>query len=194
MRRLLEEHRQITTITEASNGEQALQLASDKSFDIVLLDINLPGIGGIETSNKLLLLAPEIRIIIVTGNLEGGHIRQLLNAGVRGYITKGSSAEEMIEAIDSVIAGKQYLSADVAQHMAMEMINGSEDNPFEKLTSRETEIINLLLSGHRNRQISTSLFISEKTVSSHRIRAFEKLGVKTTAELVRLAMRYNMWV
>ena len=193
MRRLLEENPQIQAISEASSGEEALQMASSDRFDLVLMDINLPGISGLEASDKLLLLAPESRIIMVTGRLEGGHIRKLLNAGVRGYITKGSSAEEMSKAMQRVMAGEQYLSPDVAQQVAMDMINGDDGNPFDRLTTREGEIISLLLKGQRNRQISNNLHISEKTVSTHRTRAFEKLNVKTTAELVRLAIRFDLW-
>lgn len=193
MRRLLEENPQIEAIFEADSGEQALQMAGSQTFDIVLMDINLPGMSGLEASEKMLSLAPESRIIMVTGRLEGGHIRKLLNAGVRGYITKGSSADEMDKAMRRVMAGEQYLSPDVAQQVAMDVINGSDGNPFDKLTSRESEVISLLLQGHRNRQISNNLFISEKTVSTHRTRAFEKLGVKTTAELVRLAIRFDVW-
>lgn len=193
MRRLLEENPQVSTIHEADSGEQALQMASHQKFDLVLMDINLPGISGLEASDKMLTLAPESRIIMVTGRLEGGHIRKLLNAGVRGYITKGSSAEEMEKAMRRVMAGEQYLSPDVAQQVAMDVINGDDTNPFDRLTTRELEIISLLLKGLRNRQISANLHISEKTVSTHRTRAFEKLHVKTTAELVRLAIRFDLW-
>jgi len=193
MRRLLEENPQIAEIFEASSGEEALQMAETQTFDLVLMDIKLPGISGLEASEKLLAMAPKSRIIMVTGRLEGGHIRKLLNSGVRGYITKGSSADEMDKAMRRVMAGEQYLSPDVAQQVAMDMINGDENNPFDKLTVRESEIITLLLRGHRNRQISTNLHISEKTVSTHRTRAFEKLNVKTTAELVRLAIRFDLW-
>lgn len=193
MRRLLEENPQLGSIFEANSGEEALELASQQRFDLVLMDITLPGISGMEASDKLLSLDPASRIIMVTGKLEGGHIRKLLNAGVRGYITKGSSSDEMDRAMRRVMAGEQYLSPDVAQQVAMDVINGDDDNPFDKLTSRESEIIDLLLRGHRNRQISGNLHISEKTVSTHRTRAFEKLQVKTTAELVRLAIRFNLW-
>lgn len=193
MRRLLEENSQIEAIYEANSGEDALAMAANQLYDLVLMDINLPGISGLEASDKLLRIAPESRIIMVTGRLESGHIRKLLNAGVRGYITKGSSAEEMNKAMRRVMAGEQYLSPDVAQQLAMDVINGDDENPFDKLTGRETEIISLLLRGHRNRQISNSLHISEKTVSTHRTRAFEKLGVKTTAQLVRLAIRFDLW-
>ena len=193
MRRLLEENPQIEEIFEASSGEEALQMAETQKFDLVLMDIKLPGISGLEASEKLLAMAPESRVIMVTGRLEGGHIRKLLNSGVRGYITKGSSADEMDKAMRRVMAGEQYLSPDVAQQVAIDMINGDENNPFDKLTARESEIITLLLRGHRNRLISTNLHISEKTVSTHRTRAFEKLNVKTTAELVRLAIRFDLW-
>ncbi len=193
MRRLLEENPQLGTIFEANSGEEALELAREQRFDLVLMDITLPGISGMEASDRLLHIDPDTRIIMVTGKLEGGHIRKLLNSGVRGYITKGSSSDEMDRAMRRVMAGEQYLSPDVAQQVAMDMINGDDENPFDRLTSRESEIIHLLLRGHRNRQISTSLHISEKTVSTHRTRAFDKLHVKTTAELVRLAMRFNLW-
>ncbi len=193
MRRLLEENPQLGTIVEANTGEEALELAREQRFDLVLMDIYLPGISGMEASDRLLQMDPDSRIIMVTGKLEGGHIRKLLNSGVRGYITKGSSSDEMDRAMRRVMAGEQYLSPDVAQQVAMDMINGDDENPFDRLTSRESEIIHLLLRGHRNRQISNSLHISEKTVSTHRTRAFEKLQVKNTAELVRLAMRFNLW-
>ncbi len=193
MRRLLEENPQVETISEASTGEEALQMATGNRFDLVLMDITLPGISGLEASDELLMMAPDSRIIMVTGRLEGGHIRKLLNAGVRGYITKGSSAEEMAKAIQRVMAGEQYLSPDVAQQVAMDMINGDDGNPFDRLTTREGEIISLLLKGQRNRQISSNLHISEKTVSTHRTRAFEKLNINTTAELVRLAIRFDLW-
>ena len=194
VRLMLEDNPQITRICEVSSGEEALEAAREEKFDIVLMDIKLTGMSGHEASDKMLRQSPDSRIIIITGELEAKPIRKLLGAGVRGYITKGSSADEMNKAISKVSAGEQYLSPDVAQHMAMNMINGDDDNnPFDLLTTRETEIVNLLLKGHRNRQISTSLYISEKTVSTHRTRAFEKLSVKTTAELVRLAMRFDLW-
>ena len=193
MRRLLEDNSLIGNITEASSGEEAVSFARQNSFDIVLMDISLPGISGLQASELLLKKAPDTRIVIVTGKLEGVLIRKLLNCGVRGYITKGSSADDIDKAIRQVINGEQYLSPDVAQQFAMDMLNGDDSNPFDRLTSREFEIIMLLLGGKRNRIIADSLHISEKTVSTHRTRAFEKLHVATTAELVRLAIRFELW-
>ena len=193
MRRLLEDHKKVSSIEEASSGEEALELSARGAFDLVLMDINLPGMDGLEASEKLLELMPNSRIIMVTGRLECGPIRKLLNSGIRGYVTKGSSADEMDKAIRQVAAGEQYLSPDAAQRVAMDTIRGVDGDPFDKLTTREHEIIVLLLQGLRNRQISQNLFISEKTVSTHRTRSFEKLGVATTADLVRLAIRTGLW-
>jgi two-component system invasion response regulator UvrY len=193
MRRLLEDNPMIELIHESSSGEVALEMAVATNYDLILMDINLPGITGLEAAEQLLTLAPKSRVIMVTGRLEGSLIRQILNAGVRGYISKGSDADEMEKAMRKVMAGEQYLSPDVAQRFAIDAIRGDDSNPFERLTTRESEIINLLLQGQRNRKISTDLHISEKTVSTHRTRAFEKLRITTTPDLVRLAIRFDMW-
>jgi two-component system invasion response regulator UvrY len=193
MRRLLEDNPMIELIHESSSGEVALEMAVATNYDLILMDINLPGISGLEAAEQLLTLAPKSRVIMVTGRLEGSLIRQILNAGVRGYISKGSSADEMEKAMRKVMEGEQYLSPDVAQRFAIDAIRGDDSDPFERLTTRESEIINLLLQGQRNRKISTDLHISEKTVSTHRTRAFEKLRITTTPDLVRLAIRFDKW-
>jgi len=119
-------------------------------------------------------------------------VRDLLKAGVRGYITKGCDADEMVQAIKTVVEGEQHMSADVAQHFAFDMLNGRPDNPFNELTPREREIVDELIDGKRNSRIAEQFFISEKTVSTHRTRAFQKLNISTTAELVRLALRHGI--
>ena len=194
MRRLLEELPVIGTVTEASSAEEALAMVRERRFRLVLMDISLPGMSGMEAAGKLIERQPDALVIMVTGRLESGPIRRLLaTSGVRGYLTKGSEATEMERAIERVLAGERYLSPDVARQLAMDTIDGGDADPFSRLTARELEVIARLLRGHRNRQIGESLFISEKTVSTHRTRAFEKLGIGTTAELVRLAMRHGLW-
>lgn len=194
MRRLLEDNASIGRVDEASSGEEALEMALPGDHDLVLMDISLPGMNGLEAAERLLGKRPDTRIIMVTGKLEGGPVRTLLNAGVRGYITKGSDSEEMDRAIRCVMDGERYLSPDVARRIAMDTLDGNDTkNPFDRLTAREQEIVHMLLRGQRNRQISATLHISEKTVSTHRVRAFEKLEIGTAAELVRLAMRFGLW-
>lgn len=193
MRAVLEGTEPVGEIEEAANGERAIELAAEQHFDIVLMDLNLPGINGLEASKAIIESLPDVRIIIVTGQVDAALSRQLNGSGISGYITKDSNAEEIKSAIRHVIDGKPHLSPDVAQLVAMDMINGESENPFDRLTSRENEIIRLLFDGKRNLHIAQALFISEKTVSTHRTRAFDKLGVTNTAELIRLAMRHGLW-
>lgn len=193
MRRLLEDHEMISSIDEASSGEVAVSKVSKRHYHLVLMDFHLPGMTGLEASERVLAADPATRIVIITGTLEGSLTRQLMDCGVRGYITKGSSAEDMDQAIRHAMRDERYLSRDVANRVAQDALNGNPDDPFEKLTVRERQIVELLLDGKRNRRIAEKLFISEKTVSTHRTRAFEKLDVDTTAQLVRLAMRHGMW-
>ncbi|MEE9321502.1 MAG: response regulator transcription factor [Granulosicoccus sp.] len=194
MRLLLEDIQRVGEIFDVSSAEAALKLVSTKQIDLILMDINLPGMSGLEAAKRILCAASETRIIIVTGRLEAGPIRSLLSSGVRGYITKGSPADDIDKAVRLVLAGEQYLSPDIAQQFAMDVINkGDETDPFVRLTGREHEIIMRLLRGERNRKMSDELYISEKTVSTHRRRALEKLGVLNSAELVRLAIRLGYW-
>jgi len=192
MRSLLSGHDIINSITEATTGEQAVALAEERRFGAVLMDINLPGMNGTEASKKILEKNSDTPIIVLAGILENDDVRDLLKAGVRGYITKGCDADEMVQAIKTVVEGEQHMSADVAQHFAFDMLNGRPDNPFNELTPREREIVDELIDGKRNSRIAEQFFISEKTVSTHRTRAFQKLNISTTAELVRLALRHGI--
>lgn len=192
MRRLLEDHPIIGTITEASSGEQAVELATNRKFGAVVMDLVLPGMDGIEACRKLLAMHSDLPVVVLAGKLENEDVRSLLVAGVRGYITKGCDASEMLQAIETVVAGDQHMSAVVAREFAFDMLNGRPDNPFDQLTPREREIVDELINGKRNIRIAEQFFISEKTVSTHRTRAFQKLDVSTTAELVRLALRHGI--
>jgi len=192
MQSLLSGHDIINTIAAAVSGEEAVDLVQRQSFSAVLMDLKLPGISGIEASRQILNHSPNMPIIVLAGKIENEDLRVLLETGVRGYITKGCEADEMLKAICEVVGGKQHMSADVAQHFAFDMLNGRPENPFDQLTPREREIVEELIDGKRNRKIAQQFFISEKTVSTHRTRAFQKLDVSTTAELVRLALRHGV--
>ncbi len=196
--RLLHEHAGITTVLEADSGECAVdivrRLATDgKQIDLVLMDLSLPGISGQEAIRRLHALQPLLRVVVLTGASDGYTTQRLLQAGALGYLTKGCSANEMHEAINAAFSDRQYLSSDVARNVAMKLLQVGDESPFMKLTQREHEIAMMLLDGKRNCQIGSSLYISEKTVSSHRARAFDKLGIHTTAELARLALQHGVW-
>lgn len=192
MRSLLSDNPLVKSITEATSGEDAVAFTRERKFSVVLMDLALPGMSGIEASQKILARDNSIPIIALAGKLENDDVRALLAVGVRGYITKGCDAGEMVQAIKTVVAGEQHMAADVAKHFAFDLLNGRPDNPFDQLTPREREIADELIDGKRNRRIAEQFFISEKTVSTHRTRAFQKLGVSTTAELVRLALRHGI--
>jgi len=192
MRSLLSGEPMINSITEANSGEQAVALAEQRRFCAILMDMDLPGMNGTEASKRILEKRRDTSIIVLAGNLENRDVRALLEVGVRGYITKGCDAGEVVQAIKTVVDGEQHMSADVAQHFAFDMLNGLGKNPFTELTPREREIVDELIDGKRNRRIAEQFFISEKTVSTHRTRAFQKLNISTTAELVRLALRHGI--
>ncbi len=192
MRRILEDVESIGRFVEAANGERALELARHDRFDLIFLDLSLPGISGLETAMELLRRWPEVRIIVLTAVREFTFTRQLVDLGVKGYLTKDCDPEQMEKAIYDVMAGRVYLAPQVAQQLAVGLPDPVE-KLFRTLTARETEIVLLTFRGLRNRQIAERLFISEKTVSTHRMKALEKLEVKSTAELTRLLHKLDAW-
>lgn len=193
MRRLLEDNENILSFTEVSSGESAIEEAAREKFDIILMDLSLPGMSGVEASLTLLRHHPAANIIVITAAMDGTYTRRLISSGVMGYLTKDCSPDEMSKAIDQVLAGTVYLAPSIMQKVFIEGTKEQAESPFESLTKREMEICLMLLNGKRNRQIGELLFISEKTVSTHRTRAFLKLGISNTAELARLAMQHGLW-
>jgi len=192
LRRLVQDHPRARRVLETSSGEQALACVATEEVDLVLLDLSLPGMDGVQTSHKLLRAFPQIKIIVLTGSAMNKHIKPLFKSGVLAYLTKGCSADEMHQAIDDVLAGRRYLSSHAALCMA-KLEEAGESSPFCDLSKRELEVVLLILEGKRNRQIAECLHISEKTVSSHRQNANDKLGIVTTTELVRLAIQHDIW-
>lgn len=193
LRRLAEDHPSTGDIVEAISAEEALSLVRKMPFQLILMDLSLPGLSGVECSLRILKLNPKARIVILTGLPDTGHANRLLRAGVLGYLTKGCSTEEVHRAMTQALAGKQYISEDIAQDLALDSARDGEESPFKRLTQRELEVAMQLLDGNRNRQISDLMHISEKTVSTHRRSAFDKLGIDTTAELARMAMTHGLW-
>jgi len=184
MRRLMEDAANIGSFHEAGSGEQAVQAADQNAFDIVFMDLSLPGMSGMQATIELLARRPHLRIIVLTAALQARHIRQLLRLGVKGYLTKDCSIEHMEMAIEEVMAGRAYLSPEATHQLSSSAPAGEQAEAcFGCLTRRELEVIIWTLQGMRNREIGSRLFISEKTVSTHRRSAFEKLCVSSNAEL-----------
>lgn len=192
IRRLLDDAADLTVVGEADCGEEALRLAREQRPDVILMDVNMPGIGGLEATRKLLRIDPEVRIIALTVHVDEPYPSRLLEAGALGYLTKDCNEAEIIKAIRTVSRGRRYISADIAQQMALSGLDGGAKNPFARLSQREIQVMLMVTEGNRLQEISDRLCLSPKTVSTYRYRLYEKLGVSNDVELTRLAIRHGL--
>lgn len=192
LRRVLQEVADMSVVAEASNGEEALDLAREHTPDVVLMDINMPGIGGLECTRRLLQRHPGIKVIAVSMHMEEPYPSRFLAGGAAGYLSKDSAADEVVAAIRRVNAGGHYVAADVAGNLAATLVRGSGNSPFEQLSQRETQVMLMVTKGYGTQEISDRLHLSPKTVSTYRYRLFEKLNVTNDVELTRMAMRYGL--
>ena len=188
--RLLDDVIDISVVGEAGDGETALALTRQHKPDVILMDITMPGIGGVETTRKLLRVHPDCRIIGVSVHIDGPCPARMLEVGAAGYLTKGSDRDEMVRAIRAVAAGGRYIGADVAQQMVLK--GAKEENPIDTLSARELEVMLLVSQGHKLKHISDQLCLSPKTVSTYRTRIFRKLSANSDVELARMAFSLGL--
>jgi len=175
----------------AQSGEEAVSQVVLQSADVILMDVNMPGIGGMEACRRILRRDPNLKIIAISAQNDGPIPQQLLRIGVMGFVSKGSSAEEMILAIRKVMTGKKYLCTEVANNMALQGLPGNMESPFAKLSQRETEVVTLILQGKSIQEMAEMLVLSDKTVNTYRYRLYEKLRIKNDVELTRLAVKFG---
>ena len=192
IKKLLEDVKGVKVIGEAVSGEQALDEVKVQQPDVVLMDVKMPGIGGMEATSKLVRLFPDIKILAVTSCDEEPFPSRLLQAGAVGYLTKGAGVDEMVRAIRSVFAGQRYISPDIAQKLALKKFTPEESTPFDSLSERELQVAIMITSGTKVQEISDRLHLSTKTINSYRYRIFEKLDVVSDVELTHLAIRYKL--
>jgi len=181
----------IEVVGEADSGEQAIAILRGRSADVVLMDIGMPGIGGLEATHKLLRMHPGIKVVIVTAQEQDPMPQLLLDAGAVGYLTKGRPFREIATAIRRVHAGKRHVSNDIAQVIALNKA-GETISPIDDLSKREIQVLIMVGKGMKNSEISDKLCLSPKTVSTYRSRLFAKLGVHSDVELAQLALRYHL--
>ena len=190
--RMLADVNGIDVIGEASSGEEAVQLARELEPDVVLMDVKMPGIGGLEATRKMLRHDDGVRVIAVTVCEEEPFPSRLMKAGAAGYLTKGAGLDEMVRAIKIVNAGQRYISPQIAQAMALKPFNTAETAPMELLSERELQIMMMIVNCHKVQDISDKLCLSPKTVNTYRYRIFDKLGITSDVEMTVLAMRWGM--
>lgn len=192
LRRLLDETVDLEVVAEASSGEEALELARDLEPHVVLMDLNMPGMGGLEATRRLLGTQKNVKVIAVSMYSDEPYPSRLLEAGASGYLSKDSAADEVVTAVREVAAGKSFVAPGIASKLAVSLIRGSGGSPFDQLSQREMQVAMLVTQGQTTQTISDTLSLSPKTVSTYRYRVFEKVGVNNDVELTRMAMRYGL--
>lgn len=190
--RLLSDVPGIVVIGEASSGEEGVKIAREKRPHVVLMDVKMPGIGGLEATRKMVRHDPDIKVIALTIYGQEPFPTKLLQAGASGYLTKGALLDEMVAAIRAVHAGKRYLGPEIAQQMALKSLSDNEKSPFEQLSERELQVMIMITSGQTVQAVAEKLCVSPKTINSYRYRIFEKLTVQSDVELTLLAMRHGI--
>jgi len=179
----------IEVVGEASSGEDALVLVRKNPPDVVLMDIKMPGIGGLEATRRIKRQSESTQVVVVTSCIDDPYPTHVLESGASAYVSKNSHISEMIKAIKSVHIGERYISPDIAQMMALSKPNSS---PFEALSERELQIAMMIIDCQKVQSISDKLCLSPKTVNSYRYRLFEKLDIKSDVELTLLAVRNGL--
>ncbi|VAW55518.1 BarA-associated response regulator UvrY (= GacA = SirA) [hydrothermal vent metagenome] len=191
LRRLLEDQAGIEVVDEANSGELALEKVRESQPDVILMDINMPGIGGFEATSRLNKMYPECKVIVLTIHSEGPLPKRLLEAGAVGYLTKGCPVEEMVEAIQKVHSGKRYIAPSIAQELALSMLPG-EESLLDVLSQRELQVLIMISQGMRTNSISDKLALSPKTISTYRKRLYEKLEVSNDVEMMHIAIKHGL--
>ncbi len=182
----------VEVVGEAATGEEAIAMARRLEPDLILMDVGLPGISGLETTERILKTQPGIRIIVLTAHSEPPLPARLLDIGASGYLTKGASAGELISAVNAVHRGERYIGSEIAQQLALSLLPGTPQSPFQELTSRELEVTLMLVQGMKPVRIGEVLKVSPKTVSTYKYRIYEKVGVNSEVDLLRLAIRHGL--
>jgi DNA-binding NarL/FixJ family response regulator len=177
---------------EAENTPQALELLARQRWSLVLLDINLPGRGGLEILEEVKRLQPRCAVLVLSVHPEEEFAVVSFKLGASGYVTKESAADELVSAVNKVLAGGRYVSAALAEKLAVDLGQPEATAPHEALSARELEVLRLVARGRTSKEIASQLALSEKTIGTYRARISEKLGLSTSMELVRYALKHRL--
>jgi DNA-binding NarL/FixJ family response regulator len=192
LRSILEQQAGIEVIAEAENGREAVRIAEQMKPDVVLMDFSMPGLNGLEATRQLKQRIPDVKILILTRHTNQEYIESILRAGASGYLIKKSAADRLIIAIQSVARGDSFLDPSISRMVIEGYLHpsaGETEDHDVKLTPRQREVLQLIVEGHPNREIASTLHISVKTVENHRANLMQKLDLHSTADLTQYAIR-----
>ncbi|HKK24477.1 MAG TPA: response regulator transcription factor [Gracilimonas sp.] len=194
---MVEDHPGFDIICEAENGKEAIEQCSNHNVDVLIMDITMPVMDGIEATRVIKENHPDIKILALTMLSEDQHIRKMIKAGASGYILKNSGKQELIKAIESIIEGKHYFSNDATQAILQELVtpdlNKVNDDDDVHITDREREVLKLIVNEFTNQEIADKLFVSVRTIDAHRRNLLQKTGAKNTAGLVKYALKNKLF-
>ncbi|MEA2779916.1 MAG: hypothetical protein QOK29_1460 [Rhodospirillaceae bacterium] len=191
---LLANFADINVVAEASDGREALACVARDRPQVVLMDISMPGMNGLEATQQIVSKHPAVRVLVLSMHVSEGHVLRALRAGASGYVFKGSSAEELKLAIEAVAQNNIFLSPAISKHLIDAYLTGTSDrtSSLDHLTSRQREILQLIGEGKSSKQIAQLLGTTPKTIESHRAMLMERLGIRNVPGLVRYAVRYGL--
>jgi DNA-binding NarL/FixJ family response regulator len=189
--RILEAHADLEVIGEAGNGREAVELAEQLKPDVVVMDVSMPELNGIEATRRLLKAVPRTRVLALSMHKDSVYVREILRAGAQGFLLKDASDDDLITAVRAVGQGQGYISPSVSEAVLSDYRRHVTD-PIDLLTSREREVLQLIAEGKTNKEIASALNLSIYTVDAHRGRIMEKLNLHSTGEIVRFAMRNGL--
>ena len=191
VRRLLEQEPLFEVIGEAESGEKAYQILAELKPDVMVMDLSMPGMGGLEAIRRILMRYEKAKILVLSMHEDLSFANQALKLGAKGYLTKNTLADDLVKSIETVTQGDVFLSDEIAKKMAMQSISGNQD-PIHELSAREFEIFRLLAEGFDIDAIASTLNISSKTVSNYQTMIKQKLNINTPIELIRYAIKVGV--
>ena len=192
LKETLSKEKDVQLIGEADNGRKALELAREQHWDVVLLDLTMPGTDGLEALQELRREQPKLPVLILSAHPEDQLALRLLKAGAAGYLTKDKAPEVLLAAVRKVLRGEKYISESLAAKVTLDVVSGKTPALHEALSHREYQVMRMIAAGKAIKEIAAELFLSVRTVSTYRARVLVKMHMKTNADLIRYAMQHNL--
>jgi DNA-binding NarL/FixJ family response regulator len=192
LKEILAKETDVNFIGEADTGHKALELTRKQRWDVVVLDITMPGKGGLEVLQELRRERPKLPVLVLSAHPEDQLALRLLKAGAAGYLTKDKAPQVLLSALRKIVHGGKYVSESLAEKVTLEVLSGTARSLHEELSDREYQIMRMIAEGKTVKEIAKELFLSVRTVSTYRARVLEKMNMKTNAELIRYALQNKL--